>query len=146
MTTNIRAKRIDVRAVRQALDTVARRDPYRKDRRVKDGLPARYIDQGQPNCLVAAVLVELGFPTTLLRDLDRERPVGALFSAGVDIAESNHPALKRIDPVARQLLQYCQRRQDSGYLWQYIAEEAFQGNGWLTTKWNLRKKPWLAQA
>lgn len=146
MTTNTRATRVDVRAVRTALDTVAARHPYRKDRRAKDGLPPRYIDQGQPNCLVAMVLVELGFPPTLLRELDRELPVGTLHREAVDIAESRHPALRRMDPLARQLLQWCQRRQDSGCIWQYIAEEAFKINGWTTTKHNLRRKPWLANA
>ena len=144
MTIKTRATKIDVNAVRTALNTVASRDPYHKDRRAKDNLPARYLDQGKPNCLVAEILIELGFPTTLLRDLDRERPVGALHRDGVDIAESRHPALRRIDPVALQLLQYCQRMQDRGFIWMYIAEDAFKISGWTTTKWQLRRRPWLA--
>lgn len=140
-----RATKVHVSDVRDALDAVAGRHPYRKDRRHSDSLPPRYIDQGQPACLVALILIELGFSANLLRDLDRERPVGTLHTAGVQISESQHPALRRIDPLAMQLLRYLQGMQDSGYLWSFLAQEAFKVSAWSPVKWQLRRRPWLAE-
>ncbi len=147
MTTTVqgpRPKTITVTDVKAALDRVVDADPGRTDRRIEDHLNPRYLDHGKPTCLVALLLIELGYRTALLRDLDREHAVGHLATVGVRINESRHPALKRLDPNARRLLQYLQNRQDRGHCWDYIAEQAFGPKGvWTSTNHDRRSRPWL---
>ncbi len=138
-----RARRVSVQAVTAALTAVVREHPKRADRRAVDGLPARYIDRGQPNCLVALVLLRLGFSVGVLRALDQEHPVGELCQAGVKVAESRHPALKKIDPLARALLQFVQDGQDRGERWESIVADALSPTWWATGRRNRDRKPWL---
>jgi len=136
-------RRITVAAVREALRAVADEEPDRVDRRAVDFLPARYIDGGRPNCFVALVLTRLGFSVGVLRALDEEHPTGELIHAGVRVAESRHPALKKLDPVARQLLQYVQDCQDRGERWGRIVNDALTPNKWFGQLWDRRHRPWL---
>lgn len=139
-------RRITVAAVRVALLAVAAEHPGRADRRVTDGLPARYVDRGRPNCLVALVLARLGFSTGVLRALDAEHPTGELVDAGVRVADSRHPALRKLDPLARQLLQHVQDGQDRGQPWARIVTSAFTPTriwGPLGSRLDRRSKPWL---
>lgn len=141
-STAVARRRITVSTVRDAMRAVIDEYPRRTDRRAKDGLPARYIDRGQPNCLVALVLNRLGISVGVLKALDAEHPTGELVDAGVTIAESRHPALRRIDPVARQLLQHVQDLQDRGMRWDLIVNDAFTGS-LFGRRFDKTKKPWL---
>lgn len=127
--------------VREALRAVVDEHPDRRDPRALDGLPARYIHRGRPNCLVAMVLTRLGYSDGVLRALDQEHPTGELVHAGVCVAESRHPALKKIDPVARQLLRFVQDAQDRGQRWDRIVADALTPSPWKV--WDRRAKPWL---
>jgi len=137
-------KTVTAADVKHALDRVVDDDPARTDRRIEAHLNPRYLDQGQPTCLVAELLIELGYRTALLRDLDREHSVGHVAATGVRIHESRHPALKRLDPKARRLLQFLQNRQDRGQCWDFIAEQAFRPKPvWTLPRIDRRDRPWL---
>lgn len=143
-TTKTRERRrIGVEDVRTVLNQIANEFPSRRDRRAEDGLPARYIDRGQPNCLVAMVLTRLGFSMGVLKALDQEYPVGELFHPGVRVVESRHAALKKIAPSARALLQYVQDAQDAGQPWGKIIRDAFSTNPFLLPRIRRERKPWL---
>jgi hypothetical protein len=136
-------KTISVDEVSRELKAVALADPEHVDPTAdEEHLVPQYVHHGRPNCLVARVLVRLGYSTDLLRDLDRERPVGELLHSGVRVSESRHPGLRRIDPVALKLLQYCQDQQDRGQRWGAIVADAFTLSRWFA--WRDRaRKPWL---
>lgn len=140
--TTTRTRRISVADVRGAMAVVAAEDPDHSDRRAEDDLSPRYIVHGQPSCLVARVLEQLGFSRGVLRDLDRCREVGDWRKSnggGARIGVSWHPALKKIDPAARQLLEWVQSRQDRGQCWGFIADQAFK-----KPRWGRReRKPWV---
>ncbi len=141
-----RTRKISVGQVQRALEAVAREHPDRVDRRVTDGLPARYIDRGAPNCLVALVLTRLGYSTGVLKALDHEPPVGGICQSqgGVAVAESRHPALRRIDPAARALLDWVQRHQDCGQRWGAIVRDAFKTRPrWHAERRDRERRPWL---
>lgn len=136
------SRKITVDDVKTALETVALTDPDHIDRRAAEGLPARYIDRGKPDCLVARSLAKLGFSTGVLKALDQEHPVGEILHAGVRVEESRHPALRKIDPLALRLLQYVQDQQDNGQRWGRIVADAFSTSVW-RTPFDHRRKPWL---
>lgn len=136
-----RSRRITVAAVREVLRDLATEFPGRADRRAADGLPARYIDRGQPCCLVALVLTRLGYSVGVLRALDAEHGTGNVI-AGVQIGESRHPALRKVDPLARRLLQHIQYMQDRGCAWDKIISEAFTPSRWFPRQ-DRERKPWL---
>ncbi len=138
-----RPRRVTVASVTQVLRATVAEYPGRADRRATDGLPARYIDRGGPNCLVALVLVRLGFSVGVLKALEQEHPGGELCQAGVKIAESRHPALRKIDPLARRLLQFVQDQQDAGRRWDVIVTDALTPTWWATRRGNEARKPWL---
>ncbi len=137
-----RRRRIDVADVMTALETVVAEDPNHVDRRAKDGLPARYVDRGAPNCLVARVLAELGFSLGVLRSLDQEHPTGDLFHVGVRVQDSRHAALRKIDPLAMRLLAFVQTAQDRGEKWGAIARNAVTPDRWFPKR-DRERKPWL---
>lgn len=104
-------RRIDHHQVLDVLRQVASEFPDRVDHR--SGLRrARYVEHGEPHCLVAVVMARLGTPVGQIAELDRQRPDGT-----VRIDTSNHPAVRRFTPVARELLGRVQRLQDSGVPW-----------------------------
>lgn len=121
------ARRITVDDVAAALDAVARERGRRTDDRVERKLAPRYVEHGQPCCLVAVVLHRLGFTIGQLKQFDAESGPGG---GGIILSQSRHPLLKRIEPLARQLLVYVQRRQDmGGEDWPQIVDRALQ-RGW----------------
>ena len=144
LTTAVKTRRrITVTAVREVLEEIARDYPWRQDRRVTDERPVRYVDFGQPSCLVAHVLIRLGYSVGVLRALDAEHRTGELFRAGgVKVAESRHPALRRIDPTARRLLQYVQDQQDRGEAWGRIVAAAFRPSRFFP-RLDRERRPWL---
>jgi hypothetical protein len=94
------------------------------DQRVERNLAPRYVEHGQPCCLVAVVLYRLGFTVAQLRQLDTE---AGTTGGGIIFAQSRHPLLKRIAPLARDLLDYVQRDQDCpGQPWSTVADRALQ--------------------
>lgn len=136
-------KKITVEDVRVVLEDIARAEPGHRDRRIVDGLTARYLDQGKPNCFVAKALTRLGFSVGVLRALDAKLPIGELKHAGVRVDEADHPALRRIHPSALALLAYVQRQQDGGLAWGKIVKDAFSFDPWLLPRWNRARRPWL---
>lgn len=144
----IRRKRITVAMVRAALVDIAARNPRRVDRRddhrVDAELPTRYAGRGGPACLVAQVLTRLGFTLGQLKALDAEHPVGELFTAGVRVTESRHPALRRLDDNAKALLQWVQDKQDAGHQWGRIVADAWRPRSvWKLARFDRRHRPWL---
>ncbi len=141
-----RRVKITVHAVRAAMEQIAAAQPTHVDRRAADDLPARYVSGGIANCFVARVLEKLGYSLGVLKALDHEHPVGDLSAPGVRVAESRHPALKKIDGDAKRLLQWVQDKQDAGQAWGRIVEQAFKPKGvWDFESWDRRKRPWLYQ-
>lgn len=136
-------RRIDVEQVRAALEEIAAQEPDQRDPRVQDELPNRYLDRGRANCFVARVLLRLGYQTSILKALDDEYRIGQPFHAGARIGESRHPALAKLTPTARRLLQYVQDAQDSGQAWGRIVRDAFTAERWLLRRWVRERKPWL---
>ncbi len=134
-------RRITVASVRDALRAVAADNPGRACRPA-GGRPARYVRRGAPDSLVALALARLGFSTGVLTALDQEHPVGEVVLSGVTVAESRHPALAKLDPLARQLLAYVQDRQDAGKTWDHIVTEALRPPALLFLR--RQRKPWVA--
>lgn len=134
-------RRINVNDVRQVLEQIVAEDPARRDERVENGLPGRYVAGGKPNCLVAIVLTRLGFRDTILKALDEEYALGEI-SPRVRVTESRHPALRKIAPTALYLLQYVQDAQDRGEAWGRIVRDAFS-RPYLPFARTRRRKPWL---
>ena len=132
-------RRITVAAVRAALEDVVAANPGKAGHPLRDDQPSRYIEQGQPSCLISLVMLRLGFSKGVLRALDEEHPTGEILQTGVTIEESRHPALKKITEDARRLLQYVQEAQDRGVRWDRIVTDAFRRQRWF----RVGKKPWL---
>ena len=131
-------------AVRVALEQIAAGSPAHVDHRAGDELPARYVVAGKANCLVARVLEQLGFSLGILKALDHEHPVGELSAPGVRVAESRHPALRKVDMQAKVLLQWVQDKQDAGWAWGSIVNDAFKPKRpWEFESWDRRNRPWL---
>ncbi len=135
-------KKITVAAVRQALLEVVREHPGARTPRAVDGQPVRYVEHDEPHGLVALVMTRLGFSTGVLKALDQEHPLGELLECGVRVAESRHPALRKLDPRARQLLGFVQGGQDAGLAWERILADAFSPRRWFPGRDRLRR-PWL---
>ena len=116
-------KRITVDQVIEVMDAVVDGYPDGSDVRVgrSSGLGGRYVEHGEPCCLVGVMLVRFGASVATLKDLDREDE---------DITGSSHPYWKRFDPVALDLLSFLQRRNDSGSSWEQARREAFTANSY----------------
>ncbi len=134
-------KRVTSVAVRDAMTSVVEQFPGRKDPRPADGKPPRYVVNGAPHCFVAHVLSRLGWSVGQLHALDAEPGDGPPL-AGVKIATSQHPSLRRVDPVALKLLAFVQARQDRGFTWASIVDSAFAVNPSFPN-WDRDRKPWL---
>lgn len=141
--TGVRKSKIGVDLVRAAMNEIVVTAPTHVDHRATDGLPARYVEHGQPVCLVAKILVRLGYSVAVLKELDREYPMGEIIHAGVQIGRSRHPALRKLSPEALALLQFLQDQQDRGLSWGRIAVKAFQSKGMMLAKFDKRERPWL---
>jgi hypothetical protein len=121
----------------------------RVDERVRRDLDPRYVEHGEPCCLVAYLLLEAGVEQRTLRDLDREMTAGA---GTVELRHSRHPFWSRFEPSARQLLEFLQIIQDYGRTWGEVADEALTpepARGLFGVRWGSRYpsgRPWLAVA
>lgn len=133
----------DVRAVKAALETVAARDPERRDTRVLNGHAPRYLHHGEPSCLGSYLLLELGFKPRTLRHLDDAG------SVHVDVADIR----KRFTREAWLLVSWVQVRNDSGWRWGATLEDAFRDHPDRWSNWShlpyhpdcsfWRERPWL---
>lgn len=139
MTRTTTARRIGLADIADALRAVCAEQPDRIDRRVRAGLPPRYVEDRQPACLVAAVLSRLGYSVGQLKALDNEFACGAVAEPGVRISESRHPMLRRLPAAGIALLDYVQRVQDRGSPWGKVLDDALS-----RPRWSCRHpKPWL---
>lgn len=102
----------------------------------------RYSRNAEPVGLVGHVLLELGLPISLLKDLDMEYELGEVLHPGVKIASSRNPALRRIDRRGIALLAYLQDHQKLSWSWADIAEQAFRPR-WMIQRLDKRRRPWL---
>jgi hypothetical protein len=88
--------------VKTALEAVVREKGSHVDDRVDRKLPPRYVEHGEPCCLVANILHRCGFTIAQLKQFDTEPGHGG--GGGIILTESRHPLLKRIDPAALELV------------------------------------------
>lgn len=102
----------------------------------------RYSRAGQPLGLVSHVLVQLGYPVELLKELDHEHEMGEVLHPGVKIGSSRNLALLRIDNRGMALLTFLQDHQKVGKSWQELAVEAFRPRK-LIRRLDSRRRPWL---
>ncbi len=103
----------------------------------------RYFRDGQANGLTAQVLLGLGYPVELLKDLDREYEMGEVLHPGVKIGRSRNAALGRIVPAGMALLSFLQENQKTGLSWGEIATLAFRPRALLVPKIvDSRRRPW----
>ena len=115
-------QKIDVPDVRAALDLVVAEQPDRKDRRAANRLEPRYVEDGAPACLVAAVLHRLNFTLGLLKSLDHE---AGRHGGGVVLSDSKSPIRRRFTPEAWALLAFLQKENDRRGTWEQARREAF---------------------
>jgi hypothetical protein len=108
--------------VRRVLDELVAEDPERGARRAREGAPARYLDHGKPDCLVAVVLHRLGASLGVLRALDQE---SGSKGAGAMLRFVQHPWRRRVEPLAWDLLCFLQRENDAGASWGQARTQAF---------------------
>lgn len=99
--------------------------PDRVDARAGRGLAPRYVEHGEPCCLVAEVLARLGWSVSQLKLLDSEGPRKHK-GGGVQLSLSRNPLLRRISPDGLMFLDYIQRRQDRKRPWSRVVAEAFK--------------------
>ncbi len=144
-TTRKSITRVTVEEVRELLELIASSDPKHVDESHHDGDLPRYVVDDRPDCLVARVLAELNFSVAVLRQLDNEHPTGELVRAGARVAESRNPALRRIEPAARALLQYVQDRQDRGVAWGKAVRAALTRRIFHLERFDRERRPWLYQ-
>lgn len=128
-----------VAEVRVILDTVAAERPDHVDRRPEGGLTPRFIDHGQPACLVGVILAELGVSTGLLRALDRE---------GKALDASEHPLRRRFTPEAWALLAHLQHGNDGALTWSQARVQAFRPDPYWLQVYPKRAYPgpWCTEA
>jgi hypothetical protein len=101
----------------------------------------RYFRDGAPAGLVARILLQLGYSTELLKDLDREHEVGEVVHPGVKIDRSRNAALRRIDDDGVKLLGFLQERQSGGLSWSALTVAAL-GPRPLLAFMDRRRRPW----
>lgn len=102
----------------------------------------RYSRAGEPLGLVAHLLMQLGYPAGLLKELDHEHRMGELLHPGVKIGQSRNLALLRIDNRGMALLTFLQDHQKVGKSWQELAVDAFRPRRTLR-RLDARRRPWL---
>ena len=102
----------------------------------------RYFRDGSETGLIAHVLLRLGLPVQLLRDLECEYELGEVMHPGVKIGRSRNPVLGRFDNRSMALLQYLQDHQKTGWSWRKIADRAFDVR-WMIRRLDARRRPWL---
>jgi hypothetical protein len=98
--------------------------------------------RGEPTGLVAFLLLQLGYPQSLLKELECEYEMGEVIHPSVKITNSRNPAVARIEDKALALLGWIQERQKCGMTWNEIQVAAFTPYrffGGLDRK----RRPWL---
>lgn len=113
--------KLDVGDVERAMERTVARFPQHRDERVIQGHDPRYVYHGNPWCMVAVVLDELGFGVKRLKALDK---------AGAYRIDQIHPLRPRFTREAWELLAWVQRRNDGGRAWDWILREAFNRTEW----------------
>ncbi|QIZ37829.1 hypothetical protein [Saccharopolyspora sp. ASAGF58] len=112
--------KIGLDRARGELRAIAAESPERVDPRIGRGLAPRYVENGQPACLVAEVLAWLGWSIEQLKQLDREGPRDSGRSqGGVRLAKSRHKALRCIEPQGLTALAAVQDQQDRCGWWNW---------------------------
>ncbi len=102
----------------------------------------RYFRGDGPVGLTANVLMRLGYPTALLKDLDAEYELGEVLHPGVKIGRSRNVALHRIDRRGVALLSFLQEHQKIGWSWAEIGLQAFRPRRMIRFL-DARRRPWL---
>jgi hypothetical protein len=120
--------------IREVLDLIAEEQGDRKDARAGRNLPPRYIEHGDPACMVAEIMYRLGISKGVIKALDQEpgNPGG-----GVVLSESRHPIRMRFTTTAWALLIYLQRKNDVGYTWAEARRMAYTP----TSAWSAKYYP-----
>lgn len=98
--------------------------------------------RGEPTGLIAHTLIQLGFDTHLLKDLDCEYEVGEVMHPGVKIHNSRNIELLRVEPRAISLLGWIQKRRHSGMTWGELSCAAFTPYR-LLAPIDRKRRPWL---
>lgn len=115
------------------------------DPRVARGLPGRYLERGEPCCLVAHLLFRQGVSTGMLREMDR---TGGKGGGGQYLFDLKLPVKHRYTELAWELLCYLQGCNDGGMTWEAARDDAFTLDGyWLRVnpKFANKNKPWLTK-
>lgn len=126
--------KIDVPEVLDVLRQVAAERPDHVDERstVCGAVVPRYVVHGEPQCLVAVVLVRLGISPRAVAQLDRQRRSG---EASIRFAYSDQPIARRFTRSARALLDRVQALQDGGWSWgqtvQQVTYPGYRNHAWL---------------
>lgn len=122
-------ERIGVDRVRADLDELVKLERS-EDPRVARGLPGRYMEHGEPCCLVARLMFAEGISIGQLKDLDHAegRPGG-----GQELRDVKGPIKHRYTPQAWDLLVYLQKCNDRGWSWAACRKEAFTVSKWFFT-------------
>lgn len=111
--------KIGVLKVYDQLVKVVEQDPERFDRRAKNNQPPVYVHHGEPVCLTACVMGDLGVPLTVLKVLDREEKG----PGSIQLLGTGTPLRKRFTGSAWQLMIYMQRYNDRGWSWSSILRQ-----------------------
>jgi hypothetical protein len=102
----------------------------------------RYHRHGEPFGLVGEILVQLGYPVSLLKNMDMEYELGEVLHPGVKIARCRNQALRRIDRRGIGLLTFLQDHQQCGRTWSWISVQAFRPRH-MVPFLDVRRRPWL---
>lgn len=101
----------------------------------------RYFDT-EPRGVVGKTLIRLGFPSTVLKELDTEYKVGEVLHPGVEIDRSRNQALTRIDPRGIALLAWFQDQAKHRLTWSQLHVRAFKPRKGLKY-FDRKARPWL---
>lgn len=102
----------------------------------------RYYRSGHPVGLTSRVLLKVGYPVDLLKDLDCEYEVGEVLHPGVKIGRSRNAALARLGRQGVALLGFLQDHQKVGWSWNDIVVAAFRPRR-MIKRLDQRRRPWL---
>lgn len=97
---------------------------------------------GAPYGVVGNTLIKLGFPSTLLKDLDTEYQLGEVLHPGVKISRSRNEALGRIDDKGVALLTWLQSQAKHELTWAQLHVKAFRPRKGLRV-FDRKDRPWL---
>lgn len=114
--------------ITRVMNEVIDGDPARKDEAADAGLGGRYARHGKPCCLVGEILIKLGASVGTLKELDRENET---------IKDSRHPFWNRFEPVARELMDSLQHKNDRGEQWGRVRWELYR----IDPYWHAQKHP-----